>query len=390
MVLSSRSGTGRMGNATAARRCFLHALRVTPLGADADPGPSLSLARGTCRALASMQAFYSDHFVLPLPPGHRFPMQKYARLRERVAGELPHVALTEALPADDGMLGRVHAHDYVVRVSTGALNPKEQREIGFPWSPQMVERSRRSAGATLAACRAALAQGVAVNLAGGTHHAYADRGEGFCVFNDAAVAARAVQADLGAGTRVAIIDLDVHQGNGTAAIFEHDPSVFTLSLHGEHNYPFRKARSDLDVALPDGCGDDDYLVALGHALTDLFAQFTPTLAIYLAGADPLENDRLGRLALTHDGLLARDRSVLTACAERGVPVAIAMAGGYGRDIEQTVAAHFGTVRLASQFHRSGRRFHRPPSAQPTSSPPPSTMSGPARPAHSAQQGDVFV
>ncbi len=309
----------------------------------------------TRRPFASMQAFFSDHFVLPLPPGHRFPMEKYARLRERVAGELPQVVLAEAMPADDVMLGRVHTLEYVRRVSAGALDPKEQRHIGFPWSPQMVERSRRSTGATVAACRAALVDGVAANLAGGTHHAYADRGEGFCVFNDAAVAARTMQAELGPGTRVAIIDLDVHQGNGTAAIFEHDASVFTLSLHGEHNYPFRKASSDLDVGLPDGCGDDAYLVALGHALTDLFAQFTPTLVIYLAGADPLENDRLGRLALTHDGLLARDRRVLTACAERGLPVAIAMAGGYGRDIEQSVAAHFATIRLASQFQRACRR-----------------------------------
>ncbi|VVE42540.1 histone deacetylase [Pandoraea eparura] len=309
-----------------------------------------------------MQAFYSDHFVLPLPPGHRFPMEKYGRLRERVAGELPHVALVEAMPADDVMLGRVHSLEYVARVSAGQLDPKAQRMIGFPWSPQMVERSRRSAGATVAACRAALTDGVAANLAGGTHHAYADRGEGFCVFNDAAVAARTMQAELGPGTRVAIIDLDVHQGNGTAAIFEHDPSVFTLSLHGEHNYPFHKARGDLDVALPDGCGDDDYLIALGHALTDLFAQFIPTLVIYLAGADPLANDRLGRLALTHDGLLARDRRVLTACAERGLPVAIAMAGGYGRDIGQTVAAHFATIRLASRFQRAAHRAYAVPAS----------------------------
>ncbi|GAB3628265.1 histone deacetylase [Pandoraea terrae] len=298
-----------------------------------------------------MQAFYSDHFVLPLPAGHRFPMQKYARLRERVAQELPNVRLTEAAAADDATLLRVHTADYVTRVSAGALAPAEARKIGFPWSHQMVERSRRSAGATLAACRAALADGLAVNLAGGTHHAYADRGEGFCVFNDAAVAARAMQAALGRGTRVAIIDLDVHQGNGTASIFRGDPSVFTLSLHGEHNFPFHKETSDLDVALPDGCSDDDYLVALGHALTDLFAQFRPSLVIYLAGADPLAGDRLGRLALTLDGLLARDRRVLTACAERGVPVAITMAGGYGRDIDDTVAGHFATVRLASQFQR---------------------------------------
>lgn len=315
-----------------------------------------------------MQAFYSDHFVLPLPPGHRFPMEKYARLRERVAGELPHVQLREADAATDEMLMRVHGLDYIERVSSGTLPDKVQRGIGFPWSAQMVERSRRSAGATVAACRVAMREGVAANLAGGTHHAYADHGEGFCVFNDAAVAARAMQAEAAAlagsdgagqaGTmRIAIIDLDVHQGNGTAAIFADDPSIFTLSLHGEHNYPFRKEISDIDVALPDGCADDEYLVALGHALTDLFAQFTPALVIYLAGADPLEGDRLGRLSLSADGLLARDRSVLTACGERGVPVAIAMAGGYGRDIGHTVDAHFATIRLASQFQRAHRSQH---------------------------------
>lgn len=299
-----------------------------------------------------MQAFYSDHFVLPLPPGHRFPMEKYSRLRTRVATELPNVRLQEAVAASDAMLARVHSPTYIARVSAGELAVAEQRSIGFPWSVQMVERSRRSAGATVGACLAALDEGVAVNLAGGTHHAYADHGEGFCVFNDAAVAARAMQTHLGEGTRVAIIDLDVHQGNGTASIFQHDPSVFTLSLHGEHNYPFRKETSDLDVALPDGCGDDEYLVALGHALTDLFAQFRPTLAIYLAGADPLAGDRLGRLSLSHDGLLARDRRVLTACLERNVPVAIAMAGGYGRDIDDTVGGHFATIALAARFQRA--------------------------------------
>lgn len=353
VVLSLGSGTGGAVTRSEIPKGFSNRLRQIAHRCRCRSTPFACRVR---RPIVSMQAFYSDHFVLPLPPGHRFPMEKYARLRERVAAELPQVTLAEALPADDTMLRRVHSADYVARVSSGALDAKEQRDIGFPWSTQMVERSRRSAGATVAACRAALVDGVAANLAGGTHHAYADRGEGFCVFNDAAVAARAMQAELGSGTRVAIIDLDVHQGNGTAAIFEHDASVFTLSMHGEHNYPFHKARGDLDIALPDRCGDDEYLIALGHALTDLFAQFTPALVIYLAGADPLENDRLGRLSLTHDGLLARDRKVLTACVERGLPVAIAMAGGYGRDIEQTVAAHFATLRLASQFQRSGRRL----------------------------------
>lgn len=299
----------------------------------------------------SLKAFYSDHFVLPLPAGHRFPMQKYQLIREGVLAALPVMEFYEAPPASDGVLALAHHPDYIHRVSTGALSAAEQKAIGFPWSPQMVERSRRSAGATINACRAALQEGVAANLAGGTHHAYANHGEGFCVFNDAAIAARLMQAERRV-KRVAIIDLDVHQGNGTASILANDDSVFTLSLHGEHNYPFKKETSDLDVALADGTQDDEYLNALDHALTELFRRFAPQLIIYLAGADPHEGDRLGRLKLTLPGLAARDTMVLDKAFEREVPVAIAMAGGYGRNIHDTVAVHVQTITLASRYTRT--------------------------------------
>jgi acetoin utilization deacetylase AcuC-like enzyme len=298
-----------------------------------------------------MKAFYSDRFVLPLPAGHRFPMQKYYLLRERVQAELPEVKLDEAPVAADSELARIHAADYIERVATGALDAHEQREIGFPWSPEMVERARRSVGATIAACHAARQDGFAVNLAGGTHHSYASHGAGFCVFNDAAVAARAVQAEaLQRGERppyIAIVDLDVHQGNGTAAIFQDDPSVFTLSLHGTSNYPFSKEISDLDIALPDGCGDDAYAEALSGALSTMFERFEPAMLIYLAGADPHVDDRLGRLALSIDGLARRDSLVFSAAAARDLPVAITMAGGYGRDIDVTVDIHLQTIQLAA-------------------------------------------
>ncbi len=300
-----------------------------------------------------MKAYYSDRFVLPLPPGHRFPMRKYQMLRDAVQATLPTVHLEEAPRASDGVLALAHHPNYIHRVDSGALTAEEQRAIGFPWSPEMVERSRRSSGATIAACRAAFDDGVAVNLAGGTHHAHADRGEGFCVFNDAAIAARLMQAERRA-SRVAIVDLDVHQGNGTASILARDESVFTLSLHGEHNYPFAKAVSDLDVALPDGTGDADYLDALDRALSQMLARFAPQLIIYLAGADPHEGDRLGRLKLSSDGMAERDRRVLAFAQQHGLPVAIAMAGGYGRDIEQTVAIHLQTVTLAAAHARTRR------------------------------------
>jgi acetoin utilization deacetylase AcuC-like enzyme len=295
-------------------------------------------------------AFYSDHFVLPLPEGHRFPMSKYRTLRERVAATLPGLRLAEAGCATPGQLALAHEPDYIDRVMDGRLTVQEQRVIGFPWSPPMVERSRRSAGATIAACRAAFAEGVAVNLAGGTHHAQRDRGQGYCVFNDAAVAARLMQAEHGRRQRapldVAIIDLDVHQGNGTASILAHDPSVFTLSIHGAGNFPFRKEASDLDVGLPDGTGDDAYLAALDDALTQMLARFTPGLLIYVSGADAHEGDRLGKLRLTTAGLRERDRRVFALAERLRLPIAVTMAGGYGHDIDVTVDVHVGTVAEA--------------------------------------------
>lgn len=302
-----------------------------------------------------MQAFYSDHFVLPLPPGHRFPMGKYALLRARVEAELPGLRLREAQPASDGELALAHEPAYVSAVAEGWLTPVQQREIGFPWSPAMAERARRSVGATIGAARAALAEGVAANLAGGTHHAYADKGSGYCVFNDAAVAARLMQAEWHRHRRellrVAVIDLDVHQGNGTAAIFRDDPTVFTFSMHCEKNFPFRKEPSDLDVDLPEGCSDGAYLAALDDGLHEFWrrqSQRPPGLVFYVAGADPHEGDRLGRLKLTTEGLVERDRRVLAALRARRIPVALSMAGGYGRRIEDTVAVQLGTLSHAWQ------------------------------------------
>jgi len=295
-----------------------------------------------------MLAFYADHFVLPLPPGHRFPMRKYSMLREAVTG-IPGLEFREAPRAGDDALLLAHTAAYVADASAGTLDAARQREIGFPWSAAMVERSRRSAGATIEACRTALDEGVAANLAGGTHHAYADKGGGFCVFNDAAIAARVLQRD-GRVRHVAVIDLDVHQGNGTASILQSDPTIFTLSLHGEKNYPFRKEASDLDVGLPDGCGDDAYAEALQAALDQLFERFAPDLLIYLAGADPHEGDRLGRLKLSMDGLARRDALVFETAISRRLPVAVAMAGGYGNRIEDTVAVHAQTIGLAARYH----------------------------------------
>ncbi len=301
-----------------------------------------------------MQAFYADHFVLPLPEGHTFPMGKYEKLRSRVVAECPGVRLGPALPASDGELALAHTPRYVEAVAHGNLSAAEQREIGFPWSPRMAERARRSVGATISAARAALidGEGVAANLAGGTHHAQADKGSGWCVFNDAAVAARLMQAEWHRRhrqlLRVAVIDLDVHQGNGTAAIFADDDTVFTLSLHGAKNFPFRKEAGDLDVELPDGCTDDLYLDALDAALDALWRRSAPGLVFYLAGADPHEGDRLGRLKLTSEGLAERDRRVFAACRERGIAVAVSMAGGYGRDIDITVGAHLRTLQIACQ------------------------------------------
>jgi acetoin utilization deacetylase AcuC-like enzyme len=304
--------------------------------------------------MGGMQVYYATQFVLPLPPGHRFPMAKYQLLRDRLAVELPQIQLMQAQPATDGELALAHSPAYIQAIADGSVDPKLMREIGFPWSPAMAERARRSVGATIAACRSAFRDGIAANVAGGTHHSYADKGGGFCVFNDAAVASRLMQAEWARSRRaplkVAIVDLDVHQGNGTASIFQGDPSVFTLSLHGQKNFPFRKEASDLDVDLPDGCRDDEYLHALEGALDELDRRFEPGLIVYLAGADPHEGDRLGRLKLTWDGLEARDRRVFDWAWQRRIPLAFAMAGGYGTRIEDTVQVQVNTFRVATQYY----------------------------------------
>jgi len=285
-------------------------------------------------------------------------MEKYRMLRDGLAQQFADVQLTQADPATDGELAFAHSAAYVLGIDSGTLQAAVYREIGFPWSEAMAERARRSVGATLGAARSALTHGVAANIAGGTHHAYADKGGGFCVFNDFAVTARVMQAEWGRTARpgaqplqVAIIDLDVHQGNGSAHILRNDDSVFTLSIHGEKNFPFRKEASDLDIGLPDGCGDTAYMEALEHALHELESRFNPGLVLYLAGADPHEGDRLGRLKLTDDGLMARDRRVFDWCWQRRLPCAFAMGGGYGHDLSDTVRVQLNTYRVALEYWR---------------------------------------
>ncbi len=302
-----------------------------------------------------MLAFHSDAHSLALPPGHRFPQSKYRLLREHFEREPGRLRMQPAPAATEGDLALVHTPNYIAAVRQGTLSAAEQREIGFPWSESMAERSRRSVGASIAAARAALAEGVAANMAGGTHHAYADRGSGYCVFNDVAVAARLMQAEAARPLRVLVIDLDVHQGNGTAHIFREDDSVFTFSMHGARNFPFRKEPSDLDVDLPDGCGDAEYLGRLDLALDEVWRRVDPDLAFYLAGADPHEGDRLGRLKLTDAGMAERDRRVLAALGARRIPVALSMAGGYGHDLATTVAVQVRTLTLAADAWATWRQ-----------------------------------
>lgn len=277
-------------------------------------------------------------------------MEKYGRLRDLVS-QLDDVQLVDAPAASDTQILYAHDASYLIKVLQGGLSAQEQKEIGFPWSVSMVERSRRSAGATLAAAKIALKEGVAANLAGGTHHAYRNKGSGFCVFNDSAIAARSVQKEINPGLKIAIIDLDVHQGNGTASILENDSSIFTLSIHGENNFPFKKEVSDLDVGLADETGDEPYLEALHQSLEKLDTQFTPDLIIYLAGADPHEGDRLGKLSLSKNGMRQRDECVFQFGLDRQIPVAFSMAGGYGKEIQSTVDIHFQTIQTALQFQQ---------------------------------------
>lgn len=302
-------------------------------------------------------AWSSAAYGLPLPAGHRFPIAKYALLRDRVIAEgviaADHVCDPPRAARDELLL----AHDagYVDALDAGTLDPAAMRRIGFPWSEALVERSHRAVGGTIAAARAALEHGIAMNLAGGTHHAFRDHGEGFCVFNDVAVAIRVLQRN-GRVARAAIVDLDVHQGNGTNAIFADDGSVFTFSMHGARNYPFTRVPGDLDIDLPDGTGDDEYLTALAEALPRVIAAAQPDVVVYLAGADPLITDSLGRLALTAEGLARRDAFVLEQCRDVGIPIAVAIAGGYGRDINDTVAVHVQTARIAAGFQSAEDRW----------------------------------
>ena len=277
-------------------------------------------------------------------------MEKYSRLRDLVSGE-KNIELVEAPPATDTQILYAHDPSYLIKVIEGKLSPQEQREIGFPWSKQMVERSRRSAGATVAAAKTALREGIAANLAGGTHHAYRDAGSGFCVFNDSAIAARALQKEISPSLKVAVIDLDVHQGNGTASILQNDDSIFTLSIHGENNFPFKKEESDLDLGLKDGCDDVAYLHALGQSLEQLDTRFKPDCLIFLAGADPHEGDRLGRLNVSTAGMRLRDETVFQYALDRQLPIAFSMAGGYGKEMTSTVDIHFQTIKTALQFQK---------------------------------------
>ncbi len=344
---------------------------------------ALHQSRGGFLKSVPVRAFHTDQFELPLPPGHSFPMSKYRLLREAAEATLPMVRVTPAEPASEGELALAHAPAWISAVLHGTTTAAQQREIGYAWSPQMAERARRSVGATIMAARCALfgdvgdvdgagaGEGVAANLAGGTHHAYAHKGSGYCVFNDVAVAARLMQAEwhrrrpnLLRVLRVIVIDLDVHQGNGTAAIFGDDSTVFTLSLHGARNFPFRKEAGDLDLDLPDGCTDGPYLEALDAALATAWQRHPdgpPGLAFYLAGADPHENDRLGRLKITAAGLAERDHRVLAALRERRIPVALSMAGGYGRELAQTVAIQRRTLELACDSWQAWRTMEECPS-----------------------------
>jgi len=297
-----------------------------------------------------LHCWTSARYTIPLPAGHRFPIEKYALLRDAVlaSGLVPPSMLHEPERASLDALRLVHTERFIDALVTGTLSDAEQRRIGLPWSEFLVERSFRAVGGTCEAARAALDYGVTMNLAGGTHHAFPDHGEGFCVFNDVAVAIRMLQRD-GRIRRAAVIDLDVHQGNGTHAIFADDHSVFTFSMHGGRNFPFHKVPGTLDVELADGTGDDAYLGALAENLPGVLTASAPDLVIYLAGSDPHEGDRLGRLCLTFDGLARRDAMVLDACREVGIPVAVTIAGGYGRDINDSVRVHVNTVRIAKSY-----------------------------------------
>ncbi len=294
-----------------------------------------------------MLVYYTPRYYADIGEGHVFPIRKFELVCQRLLGEgtLRRGEIVEPQPAAVGDVLLVHTDDYVTRLRAGALTAREIRRLGLPWSKALVRRSFLATAGTIGAARSALETGaVGSNLAGGTHHAFADHGEGFCVLNDVAIAIRVLRRD-GLVGRAAVVDLDVHQGNGTATIFADDPAVFTFSMHGAKNYPLFKTRSTLDVELADGTGDEEYLGTLARHLPRVFDD-APDIVFYLGGADPYAGDKLGRLALSITGLRARDEFVLAACRDRGFPVATVMSGGYAKDISDTVEIHSNTIRAA--------------------------------------------
>jgi acetoin utilization deacetylase AcuC-like enzyme len=296
-----------------------------------------------------MRVSYHPDYHLELPATHPFPMGKYRGVHSllRAAGVVGADEVMEPGEAALPDLARVHTGEYLDKLATGSLSAAEIRRLGVPWSARLWRRSRLATQGTLLAARAALADGLAGNLAGGTHHAFADRGEGFCVLNDVAVSIRVLQSE-GAIARSLVIDLDVHQGNGTAAIFAGDPEVYTFSIHGERNYPTVKMTSTRDVALPDGTGDVDYLEALAAHLPAVFGESQPDIVFYLAGVDPAAGDRYGKLALSEEGLRTRDRLVVSAARDLGLPVVLLLAGGYAATVARTARLHANTFIEAAE------------------------------------------
>lgn len=295
-----------------------------------------------------MHVYYSDIFELPLPQGHRFPIGKYGRLRDRVTlfPKQLGIQLIVAPAATYDELTLVHQPEYVSKIFDGSLTSIEERRIGFPWSEKMAQRSLHSTGATIAAARAALQRGLAVHLAGGTHHAFADAGQGFCVFNDVAVAAEVLLSE-GQIRRALVVDCDVHQGNGTAHIFQDNERVFTFSIHGDRNYPFRKCESDLDIPMADGTEDATYLATMHEVIHQRLPRSGIDAVFYLAGADPFSKDRFGRLSLSKPGLAQRDQLVISNYVRLGIPTIVVMAGGYARDVDDIVDIHARTVEIAA-------------------------------------------